>query len=252
MVITHLRGPTPSTRSLAPPPWPRPRADTSHAAPRGAPTRGQEYGGRISVHHSTAESKQHNVHVEADLLTKGVPGEIRALLSPGKLKLGPKKVRDHLRKQTIDGRPVVITRGLKVALESYVKQERKKKLREEIGDCLNGSYGALATQLEKYSKSALVSRGVFNEHCPYILGEPLVVPETKMITISWSTENLLLNAYRQSQFGMPSFTCVDTTHRLIHESELLRLTTHGVPTWRPHPSPSSSSLSWPRCAPSLS
>lgn len=50
-----------------------------------------------------------------------------------------------------------------------------------------------------------------------MLGTPLVVPETRRVTFSVSTENLLLNAYRQTQYGLPPFICVDTTHRLMIE-----------------------------------
>lgn len=37
------------------------------------------------------------------------------------------------------------------------------------------------------------------------------------INIAYSTENLLLNAYRQTCFGLPSICQIDTTHRLVIE-----------------------------------
>ena len=37
------------------------------------------------------------------------------------------------------------------------------------------------------------------------------------IAIAYSTENLLLNAYRQTLFGLPSICQIDTTHRLVIE-----------------------------------
>ena len=45
------------------------------------------------------------------------------------------------------------------------------------------------------------------------------MPEANLVTMAWSSENLLLNAYRQSTFGVPSLVCVDTTHRLVRERE---------------------------------
>jgi hypothetical protein len=47
----------------------------------------------------------------------------------------------------------------------------------------------------------------------------LVVPETGRVTYAISTENLLLNAYRQTRFGVPPLLQVDTTHRLMIESQ---------------------------------
>ena len=35
------------------------------------------------------------------------------------------------------------------------------------------------------------------------------------INMAYSTENLLLNAYRQGQHGMPSIVHVDCTHRVV-------------------------------------
>jgi hypothetical protein len=58
---------------------------------------------------------------------------------------------------------------------------------------------------------------MFNEHTIYLLAEPIVVPEENLVTIALSSENLLLNAYRQADFGLPSYLCVDATHRLVKE-----------------------------------
>jgi len=38
--------------------------------------------------------------------------------------------------------------------------------------------------------------------------------EDTRVVVIFSTENLLLNAYRQQTSGMPSLVCVDYTHRL--------------------------------------
>ena len=61
----------------------------------------------------------------------------------------------------------------------------------------------------------------YNEHASYLLGEPLVVPESNRVTFAVSSDNLLLNAYRQTQFGLPSYLAVDTTHRLVSEGHCI-------------------------------
>jgi len=71
--------------------------------------------------------------------------------------------------------------------------------------------------LESCRKEALVAAGKFNQHAVYVLGEPIVVPDESRVTVALSSENLLLNAYRQQDFGVPSYLCVDTTHRLVRE-----------------------------------
>ena len=62
-----------------------------------------------------------------------------------------------------------------------------------------------------------MAAGLFNEHTVHVLGEPIVIPEEHRVTVALSTINLLLNLYRQSDFGVPRFVCVDTTHRLVKE-----------------------------------
>ena len=62
--------------------------------------------------------------------------------------------------------------------------------------CYCDRYGGLSAELKKAEKTYLIAKGVFTQHTPYLLGEPLVVPETHGVTITMSSENLLLNAYR--------------------------------------------------------
>jgi hypothetical protein len=115
-----------------------------------------------------------------------------------------------------------------------------------------GTFGQLVQIGEYYTKPQIVTRGFFNEHCTYVLGQPIATAptaeevsavmaenermraeakangkkrlgkgQTKIargnVCIVFSTENLLLNAYRQQCSGFPSFMCVDFTHRLVLE-----------------------------------
>jgi hypothetical protein len=81
--------------------------------------------------------------------------------------------------------------------------------------CLH-SFGAIHSILAKYTKAYRSSgerAGSFDQDAVYLLGEPLVVSETGRVTAAFSSTNLLLNAVRQSRFGLPPFVAVDTTHR---------------------------------------
>lgn len=115
-----------------------------------------------------------------------------------------------------------------------------------------GTFGQLVQIGEHFTKPQIESRGVFNAHCTYVLGQPIATPptnedvaavaaenermraaakangkkrlskgQTKIargnVCIVFSTENLLLNAYRQQCSGFPAFMCVDFTHRLVLE-----------------------------------
>jgi len=88
--------------------------------------------GSCDFYKSTAATKKHNDHREE--LDKGVPGQIRALLSPTKLAMKPKRLRGFLRKKTIDGVPIHIDDTLKKALIAYVKTAKRRAARELSGD----------------------------------------------------------------------------------------------------------------------
>lgn len=83
-----------------------------------------------------------------------------------------------------------------------------------MGNC---KYGGLETLLEKSTKNYLVEKCKFNEHAIYLLADPILIPEEERVTIVLSSKNLLLHAYHQQDFGVPSYVCIDTTHRLVQE-----------------------------------
>ena len=102
-------------------------------------------------------------------------------------------------------------------------------------------YSGLEHYLASKSRDFLIENRIFNAHTVYTLGDAIVVPEEGRLTVAFSSEILLLNAYRQTRFSIPSKMCVDTTHRLIrlhpfidppssvHRSALIRSLI------RPHP-----------------
>ena len=158
----------------------------------------------------------HCAHLDHSLCAKmkGLQGSIRAMVDDIGVQKPPREIRNELRKQGVvfDG-----AGQLKKQVEHYVKIERRQAKSKEMPTSLRGRYGGLVHYLNGRSKGALEEAGQFNEHVPYVLGQAVVVPEECRVTAAISTENLLLNAYRQARSGMPSFLAVDTTHRLIKE-----------------------------------
>jgi len=110
-----------------------------------------------------------------------------------------------------------IDEKMKKSLLAEQRTHRRAKSRRVLESAILGTFGALSTLLAKMEREYLVALGGFTEHTTFVLGEPLVCPETKQVTVAMSTENLLLNAYRQADYGLPKLVCVDTTHRLIVE-----------------------------------
>ena len=51
------------------------------------------------------------------------------------------------------------------------------------------TFGGLSSILEKFQRSYLEGQGTFDEHTVFLLGPPLVVPETQRVTFAVSSEN---------------------------------------------------------------
>jgi hypothetical protein len=183
--------------------------------------------GCVVVMDNDVVGQKHNEHIEQNVESISVPGEIRELLSPTKLGMGPKELRGYLRPRTLgngvkigylldarDQRAERLRGGLERLHKAFLEEGRKELMTEGRSN----TFGGLSSILEKFEKEVLVAKGAFNEHSTYLLGPPLVVPETKRVTCAFSTENLLLNAYRQTCFGVPPFIAIDTTHRLMRPS----------------------------------
>lgn len=72
--------------------------------------------------------------------------------------------------------------------------------------------GGLEHWVASRSRSALVASRKFGPHAVYIIGDPIIheVNGEQTITIALSSENLLLNAWRQAQMGLPQIVQVRT------------------------------------------
>ena len=81
---------------------------------------------------------------------------------------------------------------------------------------LRGTFDGLQHFFDQKERDRLVAAGTLHEHTSYTLCCEINA-ETKRVVCAFSSENLLLNAYRQSQLGMPSLLCMDASYRLVIE-----------------------------------
>ena len=88
---------------------------------------------------------------------------------------------------------------------------------------LQGSFGGLKVWAEHNSRERLTKRGEFGIHTTYVCGTAQIDADNAKINMAYSTENLLLNAYRQGQHGIPSIVHVDCTHRVVIEGHVSML-----------------------------
>ena len=80
-----------------------------------------------------------------------------------------------------------------------------------------GTFGGVMGWAAVNTPVALKAIGKYGLHTTFVCGVPKVDAENGLINIAYSTENLLLNAYRQGRYGYPSIVQIDTTHRLVLE-----------------------------------
>ena len=104
---------------------------------------------------------------------------------------------------------------------SQVVRERSR-VRQKVQDAIvprdqRNEIGGLVVLANKKTRGALEAAGEFGAHTAYVIGETVIDSEQQLITITYSTENLLLNAYRQSRYSFPQIVQVDCTSRLVLE-----------------------------------
>ena len=75
------------------------------------------------------------------------------------------------------------------------------------------NWGGIAAVLELYKKENIFN---FTQHSMYLLGIDCR-PEDDSLAAVLTTENLLLNAYRQQFWGNPIFFAADASYRLTQE-----------------------------------
>jgi hypothetical protein len=127
--------------------------------------------------------------------------------SPSKLKMKP---REMLKR--------AFNLGLKPTLQMQKQIHHKLgRLREKLVQGKKQTWGAVVTKCQSYCKENIRD---FNEHSPYRI-KLHSVPETSFMVAVFSTENLLLNAYRQHFWGFPVFFSADASYRYTKEGMAL-------------------------------
>ena len=111
-------------------------------------------------------------------------------------------------------------------MQAKLKQYRKHRLHKLnkslcIDATMRTRFGGMSEFVNRFRKGIVTARDDFDEHRFYVFGETKVVPAAKKndkdIFFTISTENLLLNAYRQAVSGWKPYIQIDTTHRLTTE-----------------------------------
>ena len=104
----------------------------------------------------------------------------------------------------------------------------RKKQCINVPQELRGTFDGLQHYFDSHTREVLVKAGQFHEHKTYTLCCE-INSLTKRVVSAFSSENLLLNAYRQDLLAMPTLLCMDASYRLVLEGHSVFLFgTHGV------------------------
>ena len=154
-------------------------------------------------------------HADHNLSTSkwALPKAVRLhLASPSKVALRPSKIMSELTDHGYTLGEKARRAIVKSQSTSRVKEQEKIMPRE-----MRGKFAGVSRFCEQRSRAALEARSTFGPHTAYVVGDPVIDSETQEMIVALSTENLILNAYRQTCYGLPTYVCVDATHRLVVE-----------------------------------
>ena len=145
--------------------------------------------------------------------SKGVSLKTKlTLASPSKKVLSNKDALEVVRRDcgALDER--------KVKAIAQVRKRLKKQQQHAIVPAeAAGTFGGVQVFTDSHSKAALLAKGALKLHAPFVCGKPIIDADSQTIAVAFSTRNLLGNAYRQQQYGLPAIMQVDTTHRIVLE-----------------------------------
>ena len=79
------------------------------------------------------------------------------------------------------------------------------------------TFGGLTKIIESRMRDSPIVMEDFDDHTVFVCGKPVIDPSTQRLVVVLSTENLLLNSYRATVYGMPLQIQIDTTYRLVVE-----------------------------------
>lgn len=157
---------------------------------------------------------QHSGHDDPILRTSRVAPKVKALISsPTVLRDTPSQFLERAQRNKL-----ILSAPEQKQVKKWYNRHKRKAANLHLHESAAGTYGALAATLEQYKKSVLQSTGDFTEHTTYLVADQYVVDsEHKRHLAVLSTENLLLNAYRQFCCGQDIFLAIDTSYRYTVE-----------------------------------
>ena len=147
-----------------------------------------------SIEVGTIQHSPHNWNVRASR-QPGVPKYIQSIVmdSPSKIQLAPSKIIASARQKgfTIDDK-------LSCAIQS-----KKYRMRCPWGQNVQpaSTWGGITCAFDLYKRERIAN---FNEHSVYLIGLQCD-PGANTLVAFLSTENMLINAYRQQFWGLPLF-----------------------------------------------
>ena len=126
------------------------------------------------------------------------------------------EVNAEMKRVTPQGeQPPVLSVEMRQKLSEFVSRERAKLRGAALPSDAHNTFGGI-NQLLTALKNAPSMPG-FNSHTPYVLGDFSCDSAAEKVVAAVSTEELLLNAFRQDRCSMGgrAYIMVDTTHRLV-------------------------------------
>ena len=143
---------------------------------------------------------------------------ICAATSPTKNGLPPARVIKNVREQFGALSDKDRTQCMRV-----LKYDKLKKRQAVVPHELRKTFGGFVHWAKSRTRDALMQKKEFGVHTVYVCGESEIDSTTQTVNMAYSTENLLLNAYRQEQHGISSIVQIDCTHRLMLEGHACML-----------------------------
>ena len=170
----------------------------------------QDSEGKSRIFLPALDCVQHSNH-DITYQKRGVPKQANALIQlPSQLKQPPKHFTRRAREKGI----TVDTKMATKMARMFTKMRKDHTTRHLTGD--GSSWGEAVQQMELLKRENVADPANFNEHTCYMFASRINY-ETKEFLGAASTENLLLNAYRQMQSGQDLTFGIDTSHRYTRE-----------------------------------
>lgn len=153
-------------------------------------------------------------HTAHDITSRerGVAGQLRVMVqSPSAFRKRPGQFIAMLRQKG-----ATMTRAMTRQFTRWFSRQKKKAYTTHLQRGEENTYGAVALTFDLFKRDKYGDR--FNRHSVYLCGDTYIVDgEETFVAAVLSTENLLLNAYRQCCYGQDVSIFIDTSFRYMYE-----------------------------------